>query len=103
MNGWWRKRSRRRRAVSVKTQIVSRKEDVATWLILVARVPAPFDLLPRFIDIGILSTGMERNSVRNSNWTIIQPRMTQIFFHPYQLHLLANEYDTVNLRFLVFV
>lgn len=58
-NGWWRKRSRGRRAVSVKTQIVSRKEDVATWPILAARVPAPFDLLPRFIDIGILSTGIQ--------------------------------------------
>lgn len=37
-------RDHRRRVVTVKTQIVSWKEAVATWLILQARVPGPFGL-----------------------------------------------------------
>lgn len=59
-----------RRAVSVKTQIVSWKEDAATWLILLARVPAPLDLQDLSISGSCLGPASSVVTVvRNSNWT----------------------------------
>lgn len=51
-----------RRAVSVKTQIVSWKEDAATWLILLARVPAPLDLQDLSISGSCLGPASSGNS-----------------------------------------
>lgn len=66
-----------RRRVSVKTQIVSWKEDVATWQILLARVPASFGP-SRFIDIGIPFADVKRNGIRIQIFILIDANVSAL-------------------------